>query len=135
MKRFASLAAVGCLAAGGLASAASAPGVLPGVEPGLWEVSADATGRNARRGCLDDMILIATYAHAGQRCERTILVNTPRQLVVTLACGAGSFGRSDVTVTTPRSLKLATQGFRQGEPYDFTIYARRVGECPARERR
>ena len=31
--------------AGGFAEAARAPSVLPGVEPGLWEVSRDATGR------------------------------------------------------------------------------------------
>ena len=76
------------------------------------------------------MALLATYAHAGDRCSRTILVNTPRRLLVSLECGPGEFGRSEITVTTPRSLKLETQGFRRGEPYDFTVYARRVGECP-----
>jgi hypothetical protein len=121
--------------AGGFAEAARAPSVLPGVEPGLWEVSRDATGRGARRGCLRDMELLATYAHAGDRCIRTTLVNTPRRLLISLECGAGEFGRSEITVTTPRSLKLETQGFRGGEPYDFSVYARRVGECPIPGRR
>ena len=112
-----------------VAQPARAPGVLAGVEPGLWEVSRDATGRGARRGCLRDMALLSTYAHAGGRCQRTILVNTPRRMLVSLECGPGEFGRSEITVTTPRSLKLDTQGFRRGEPYDFSVYARRVGEC------
>ena len=134
MTRFAPVLLFGALAAT-YAEAASAPAVLPGVEPGLWEFSRDATGRGARRGCLDEMILLATYAHAGDRCARTILINTPRRLVLSLECGQGDFGRSEITVTTPRSLKLDTQGFHKGEPYDFSIYARRVGECPISERR
>ncbi|NJC04235.1 hypothetical protein GGQ97_000028 [Sphingomonas kaistensis] len=121
--------------AGGWAGAAQAPSVLPGVEPGLWEVSRDATGRGARRGCLRDIQLLATYAHAGDRCNRTILVNSPRRLLMALECGAGDFGRSEITVTTPRSLKIETQGFHRGEPFDLNIYARRVGECPISGRR
>ncbi len=127
MRRIVPFALMASIAA--VAQPARAPGVLPGVEPGLWEVSCDATGRGARRGCLRDMALLSTYAHAGGRCQRTILVNTPRRMLVSLECGPGEFGRSEITVTTPRSLKLDTQGFRRGEPYDFSVYARRVGEC------
>jgi hypothetical protein len=127
--RFAFFLALGSLTAAGFAQPARTPTVLPGVEPGLWELSRDATGRGARRVCLSDMLLLATYAHAGDRCQRTILSSTPRQLILSLECGTGDFGRSQITVTTPRSLKLDTQGFHRGEPYDFSVYARRVGEC------
>lgn len=129
MKRITSIALLAGLAGGAFAEAARAPSVLPGVQPGLWEVSRDATGRGARRGCLRDMAILATYAHAGDRCGRTVIVNEPRRLVMALECGQGSFGRSQITVTTPRALKLETQGFHRGEPYDLTVYARRVGEC------
>jgi hypothetical protein len=135
MKRAAPFMLLASLAAGAFAEAAKAPTVLPGVEPGLWEISHDATGRAAKRGCLRDMALLATYAHAGGRCIRTVLSSDPRRLLVALDCGQGAFGRSEITVTTPRSLKLQTQGFRRGEPYDFSIYARRVGECPVPARR
>ena len=135
MTRCASFLLLACVAGGAWAEAAQAPGVLPGVKPGLWEVSRDATGREARRGCLRNMELLATYAHAGGRCIRTTLVNSPRRLLISLECGEGEFGRSEITVTTPRSLKLETQGFRRGEPYDFSVYARRVGECPVGRRR
>ena len=115
-----------------VAAAALAPSrtvALAGVEPGLWELSRDATGHGARRGCLTDMVLLATYAHAGGRCLRTTLSDRPRELLMALDCGSGDFGRSRITVTTPRSLKLETQGFHRGEPYDYSVYARRVGEC------
>jgi hypothetical protein len=127
------------LLAAALLTAAAAPGgstiALDGVEPGLWEFSRDATGQGARRGCMQDMILFATYAHAGDRCVRTILSDRPRDLIMSLECGPGDFGRSRVTVTTPRSLKLSAQGIHDGEPYDITAYARRVGECPVSARR
>jgi hypothetical protein len=132
MSRFAPFAFLASLAAVALAQPADTPTVLPGVQPGLWEVSRDATGNGARRGCLSDMALLATYAHAGDRCRRTILANSPQRLLMSLECGPGDFGRSEITVTTPRSLKLDTQGFHRGEPYDFSVYARRVGECPLR---
>lgn len=133
MKRIAPFALLAGLAGGAFAEAARAP-VLPGVQPGLWEVSRNATGRDARRGCLRDIAILATYAHAGDRCRRTVVVNEPRRMVMALECGQG-FGRSEVTVTTPRSLKIETQGFHRGEPYDFTVYARRVGECSVSAKR
>lgn len=111
------------------------PLALAGVEPGLWEVSRTATGQGARRVCLTDMVLLATYAHAGDRCERTMLVDQPGQLIMHLDCGEGDFGRSRLSVTTPRSLKLESQGVHKGEPYNLTLYARRVGECPSRPTR
>lgn len=135
MIKRAALLLFGSLATMGLAQPASAPDILPGVEPGLWEFSRDATGHGARRGCLKEMILLATYAHAGDRCARTILSSTPRQLTLSLECGPGDFGRSQISVTTPRSLKLVSQGFHAGEPYDITVYARRVGECPLSDKR
>lgn len=130
MIRFVTLLLLALLAATGLAQPAGTPAVLPGVQPGLWEISQDATGRGAKRACLREMVLLATYAHAGDRCERTYLVNSPARLVLSLDCGPGDFGRSEISVTTPRSLKLETQGFHKGEPYDLSVYARRVGECP-----
>ncbi|WP_300973900.1 hypothetical protein [Sphingomonas sp. LHG3406-1] len=111
------------------------PAALAGVQPGLWETSRSATGQGAHRVCLRDMVLLATYAHAGDRCARTMLVDRPGFFVMQLDCGAGDFGRSRLSVTTPRSLKIESQGFHRGEPYDLTIYARRVGECPSRRRR
>lgn len=141
MTRFAPLVALLSLTAAATALVAAGPGgrprepVLPGVEPGLWEISQDATGRGGRKGCIRDVVLLATYAHAGDRCLRTYLTNKPRHLILELDCGRGDFARSHVTVITPRSLKIESQGFHKGEPYNNAIYARRVGECPVPSRR
>lgn len=128
MRRFAIL----MMTLGGLAVAGATAHVrlsgLAEVKPGLWEVSRSARGDRAARICVKDVGQLATYAHDPARCTRTVLRERPGMVVMELACGA-DFGRSTLSVTTPRSLKLETQGIRGGEPYDQTYYARRVGDC------
>lgn len=111
------------------ASAPPVPRALAGVQPGLWEVSKSASGHSPTRVCLRQVIDLATIAHPGERCSRTILSDRPGALLVDLACPRGEFARSEITVTTPRSLKLDTQGIHGGEPFALTLFARRVGEC------
>jgi hypothetical protein len=128
MRRFVLFgAALGGLAVAGASAHVRLSG-LAGVKPGLWEVSRTARGDRPARICLRDVGQLASYAHDPARCTRTVLRNQPGTVVMELSCGA-DFGRSTLTVTTPRSLKLETQGIRRGEPYDQTYYARRVGEC------
>ncbi|WP_344705999.1 DUF3617 domain-containing protein [Sphingomonas swuensis] len=114
-----------------LLGASAPPGAraLAGVQPGLWEVSRSATGQGARRICLRDVASLASFAHPRERCQRTILGDRPGELVVDLQCVGGEFARSRISVTTPRSLKLESQGIHGGEPFDMTLYARRVGPC------
>lgn len=102
---------------------------LAGVSPGLWEVSRSASGERARRICLAQVEALAAIAHPGERCGRTVLRNVPGELVTHLTCKGGDFARSTIRVTTPRSLKVQTQGIHRGEPFDLALYARRVGDC------
>ncbi|WP_344695180.1 DUF3617 domain-containing protein [Sphingomonas rosea] len=110
---------------------AAAPGMraLSGVAPGAWEISTSATGSNPRRICFKDMRLVAQLAHGYERCRGTVLRDVPGSLAMDLTCGPGEFGRSEVTVTTPRSLKIETQGIHAGGPFNYTLYARRIGNC------
>jgi hypothetical protein len=137
MRRFALLSAgLAGLALAATAAATMVPRALAGIAPGMWEVSRSAAGVGARPVCVPRVALLGQIAHGSQRCTRTILRDAPGELVMDLTCGASDFGRSRITVTTPRSLKIETQGIHHGEPFDMTIYARRVGNCaPALERR
>ena len=113
------------------AAGAHTPRALTGVAPGLWEVSRSARGENPRRLCLPDVAQLARIGHPGERCMATYLTDRPNLLVVDLTCGGGGdFARSRLSVTTPRSLKVETQGMHRGEPFDHVLYARRVGSCP-----
>lgn len=127
MSRFASL--ILGFSALALLGAAPPTRALAGVAPGLWEVSRTARGAAPRRLCLSDVAQLAWIAHARERCSRTILRDSPGDLQLDLSCEGGDFARSGITVTTPRSVKLETQGIHRGEPFNYTLYARRVGEC------
>lgn len=112
-----------------LIGSAVPPVGLAGVEPGLWEVSRSANGHSPRRICLRALPELAAIAHPGERCTRVLLRSGPGTSLYDVTCPAGDFARSMIRVTTPRSVKLETQGIHRGEPFDFALYARRVGSC------
>jgi hypothetical protein len=121
-------------AAAGLAllgAAPARPSALGGVQPGLWEVSRSAAGHGARRLCLRDMLALAGVGHPGERCAPRVLSERAGLVVLELSCPAGDFARSRLSVLTPRSLKLESQGIHRGAPFAVTLHARRVGSCPA----
>lgn len=114
---------------GSAATAAGAPALLPGVAPGLWEVSRSATGGSAVRQCVPDLAALAQWEHRGGACTRVVLSQTRTELVIHYTCAAGDFGRARMTVVTPRSLRMETQGIHDGEPFAYKLYARRRGNC------
>jgi hypothetical protein len=128
MERFACLAAAlsGLLL---LAAASPKSRALAGVEPGLWEVSRSATGRDAKSMCLGDLQELASAGHPGERCVRSVLSERPGELLLDLSCPRGEFARSRISVVTPRSVKVETQGIHRGAPFALTLFARRTGSC------
>jgi len=114
---------------GSSAAVLAAPAVLPSVAPGLWEVSRSATGEHAVRQCLPDLAVMAQWEHRGGACTRVVLSQTATGAVIHYTCPAGDFGRTRMTVVTPRSLRLETQGIHGGEPFSYKLYARRVANC------
>lgn len=128
-RRFAFAGGVTAVLLLGGGAPAAAPRALSKVEPGAWEISRSATGDNPRAICLRQMIDLAAIAHPGERCHRTIIRNAESELIVELTCPRGDFARSEIRVTTPRSLKLETQGVHGGQPFRYTFYARRRGAC------
>ena len=112
-----------------LVLAAAAPVALRSVEPGLWEVSRSATGEGAERVCLTSMLTLAQFEHRGERCSPAIVADRPTEVVVHSTCQGGDFSRTRVTVLTPRSLRIDTQGIHRGAPFSYQLHARRAGSC------
>ena len=117
------------VAACALVLAAAAPVALNGVAGGRWEVSRSATGRDPIRMCVADPAALAQFEHRGSPCTRVVLSDRQNEVVIHYTCPAGEFGRTKVTVLTPRSLRLDTQGIRSGFPFSYQLHARRVGNC------
>lgn len=126
-RRGAGLALVAMLTLG-----ASGPRALAPASPGLWEVGHSAKADGERMICVPDPVLLGQIEHRGGACSRTILSDEGDKVVIDYTCRGGGFGRSEMTLLTPRSLRISTQGISAGGPFNYVIHARRVGDCQFR---
>jgi len=124
----AGLAAIAVLAVG----MAQRPAALSAVSGGLWEISTSADGHNASRLCVPDPIALAQYEHRAASCTRVIITDKPSEAMVHYTCPGGGFGQTKMTVLTPRSMRVETQGISNNAPFHYVLQVRRVGECQAR---
>lgn len=123
---FALLAVVPAAAAA--LAAASLPAALKG--GGMWEISRSASGADGERQCLADAALLTQWEHRRGQCTRVIVSGTSDKAQVHYTCTGGGFGTSYVSVLTPRSVRIETQGISDGLPFHYTLHARRAGDCP-----
>jgi hypothetical protein len=107
---------------------AAQPSALAQTSGGLWEV-AGVPGSPPIRQCVGDARALAQFEHRGQVCPRTIVSDSGDSAVIEYNCSGRGFGSSKITVLTPRSLRIETQGISQGLPFNYVIQARRVGNC------
>ncbi|MFL6740433.1 MAG: DUF3617 domain-containing protein [Sphingomicrobium sp.] len=121
------LAGAGLAAAFAL-TAARQPAALAQTTGGLWEVSG-APGTAPVRECVADTAVLAQFEHRGQTCTRLIISDGPETTVIHYTCAGGGFGRSRMTLITPRSLRIETQGISDNLPFSYVVQARRIGDC------
>lgn len=112
--------------------AASQPRALAAAMGGLWEVSKSANGHDPTRMCVPSPDVLAQFEHRQGRCKRAVIRDEGSDAEIHYTCADGGFGRSTVTVLTPRSLTIDTQGISGGLPFHYKLYARRMGECAVR---
>ena len=115
-----------------LAAGASPPRALAPAAGGLWEVAADATGHNPERICVPSPDVLAQFEHRSGRCTRVVISDVGTDAVIHYTCADGGFGQSRLTLITPRTLRIDTQGISGGLPFHYKLHARRMGDCPAR---
>ena len=95
----------------------------------MWEVA--RAGRPPIRLCLADPAALAQFEHRNAKCSRSVLRDSGTSATIGYNCATGNFGQSDLTLVTPRSLRVKTQGISGDGPFAYTFQARRVGDCPA----
>lgn len=125
--------AVGCVgvAAVLMLAAAARPATLAETSPGLWEMTGLPNSAAAARQCVADTAALAALEHRGQSCKQVVVSDTPSSSVIEYRCANGGFGRTKVTLLTPRSLRIETQGISAQFPFNYVVQARRIGDCPA----
>lgn len=119
-------------AAAMLLGAAGGPRALSSASGGLWQVSRDARGLVAQDVCIAEPALLGQWQHRGERCERTVLTDEGSKTLLSYSCPGGGFGRSEISLLTPRTLRVATQGIAADGPFNYVIHARRIGNCRPR---
>ena len=113
--------------------AAQRPAALAVTSGGLWEISGGPEAKAPARMCVADTAVLSQYEHRGQMCTRLVISDTPTAAVIHYTCAGGGFGRSKLTLVTPRSLRIETQGISDNLPFYYVLQARRVGECGPRQ--
>jgi hypothetical protein len=111
--------------------AARAPGAIAMTSPGLWEFTGLPSAGGPARQCLADTSALARLEHRGQQCRESVISQSASSTVIHYTCANGGYGQTKVTMLTPRSLRIETQGISANYPFNYKIQARRIGECPA----
>lgn len=131
MGRTARLTAIGAASAALLLAltAADRPSILSRTNGGLWELSGSPGASRQIRQCIADPALLAQIEHRRSSCKRVVVRDLPTSAEVHYTCPGGDFGRTGVTMLTPRSFRIETQGISRGAPFNYVVQARRIGNC------
>ena len=112
------------------AAAAPKPAALAQAVPGLWEISGYPGTKTPARECVGNLEILAQYEHRRLNCVASLVSDHAPTSVIQYSCPGGGFGRTAVTMITPRSLRIETQGISDNLPFNYVLQARRVGDCP-----
>ncbi len=123
---------LGALALTSAALVAAAPRALAPANGGLWQIAFSAKDPPRASICVADPIMLAQWEHRGGRCSQTILSDKGDRVVISYTCADGGFGRSEMSLLTPRTIRIATQGISAGGPFNYVLHARRAGNCASR---
>ena len=110
-------------------AAATGPQALSQAEGGLWEI--ERAGAATVKLCVANPLAFSQFEHRGAACSRKVLRDSGTSTTIQYTCPGGNFGQSDLTLVTPRSLRVTTQGISASAPFNYTFQARRLGDCPA----
>ena len=114
-----------------LVAAVQRPNALAQTSGGEWEISGLPGTSGPVRRCIGNTMTFAQIEHRGQSCTQVVISDTPSNAVVHYTCTNGGFGRTELTLLTPRSLRVQTQGISRGAPFNYVVQARRMGACAA----
>jgi hypothetical protein len=113
-------------------TAAQRPAALAQASPGLWEISGAPGAKAPIRQCVADIAALGRFEHRARTCKSDIIRSNGSATVMTYECGGHGFGRSEISIITPRNLRIGTQGISDNLPFNYVLQARRIGDCPAR---
>ena len=128
MRKAARISAIGGVALA-LSAAAERPSLFAQTSGGLWELDRGAGVSRRTRQCIADPSILAQVEHRRSNCTRSVIRDQPTSAEIHYSCANGGFGRTNISMITPRSFRIETQGISRGAPFHYVVQARRVGNC------
>lgn len=128
------VATAGVAALAGLAlplSAQPRAKTLAQTAPGLWELVGIPGSAAPTRRCVADTGALAQMEHSRQTCTRVVIRDDGVSSDIHYTCARGGFGQTRISLVTPRSLRIETQGIANNAPFHYVVQARRLGDCPS----
>jgi hypothetical protein len=104
------------------------PAALRALQPGQWQLT-DSDNGAVKRLCLSNAAALLQLRHAGPTCAQTVEADGAESTTVRYSCTGRGYGRTTVSVETPRLAKVDTQGVIDGAPFQSEFEARRIGDC------
>ena len=115
-------------------AASQPPSGLAQAQPGLWEIQGVPGSSSAVRQCVTDLALLARFEHRANNCSAKTVREGGNTRAIDYSCGPAGFGHSEVSVITPRALRIETQGISGGLPFNYVLQAHRVADCTSTAR-
>ena len=112
-----------------LLTAAQQPAALSTTSAGEWELTGIQGAKAPVRQCVSDLMMLTQFEHRTHHCTSQVISDRGNSTVVQYSCGAAGFGRTQIDVLTPRSLRISTQGISDNLPFNYVLQARRIGDC------
>jgi uncharacterized protein DUF3617 len=109
--------------------AAGQPSAFGTTSPGDWELTGVGGAKAPVRQCVADLMTLTQFEHRGRHCTSQVISDHGNSTIVQYSCGSAGFGRTQIDVLTPRSLRISTQGISDNLPFNYVMQARRVGDC------
>jgi len=101
---------------------------LRGLARGQWQLR-EADG-SVRSLCLGDTAQLLQLRHGAATCKFTVLDDGPDRTTVHYSCAGAGYGRTTLTVETPRLVHVDTQGIADGQAFVLDFEGRNMGACP-----
>ncbi len=102
--------------------------MLDQLEGGRWELR-ERTASQPERRCVPSGRQLIQLRHPGAQCGTYVVEDGPGQVVVQYICQGHGYGRTRVRRETNRLVQIDSQGVADGLPFEFSVEARRTGDC------
>ena len=101
---------------------------LSKMAPGSWELRF-RPDNSRQKVCIRDGRDLLQLRHPQAGCSRFVVDDTATRVTVQYTCRGHGYGRTQIWREAPHLAQIESQGVVDGQPFQFSAEARRVGQC------